>query len=164
MGVAERAEPSEDCVEGQPGVDPGVIQMAYSGDVRSALASSGDLVFKTHFGPLTDHAPVSFDAEGQTISTSFVKKGNTVGFNIGSYDGSKPITIDPWVVFPPSPNSNKVWEVETDAVGNVYTYSGDMPFTLRKYNSSGVLQWTYLTSWDSSGYWVGGMKIGRAHV
>jgi len=141
-----------------PGADPRMIGFSYSGDVAPILSPEGHILLKTQFGDLVDHAPVSFLGNSRAeVKTSFKLDGNTVRFDLASYDATKELTIDPWVVFPPSPNSNKVWEVETDNSGNVYAYMGDSPFYLRKYNSSGVLQWSYSSSWDSSGFWVGGM-------
>src|SRR5690606_23891698 len=32
------------------------------------------------------------------------------------------------------------------------------PMRLRKYNSAGVLQWTYNTPWDTTTYWIGSLK------
>jgi len=142
-----------------PGADPSLIQMRYNDAANLTTDETGNLKFATQFGDIKEHAPLSFysSAKHTVINSSFVLLDNIVKFKIGKYDNSKKIIIDPWVVLPPSPNSQKVWEVETDNSGNVYTYAGDMPITLRKYNSAGALQWTYLTAWDSSGYWVGGM-------
>ncbi len=144
----------------QPGADTRLIKLNYKTESRLELDESGNILIKTFLGNITDHAPLTFYENNQSkiITSSYSLSNNTVSFNIGSYDRSQSIVIDPWTVFPASPNSNKVWEVETDLNGNVYTYSGDMPVTLRKYNNLGSLQWTYLTSWDSSGYWIGGMK------
>lgn len=142
-----------------PGADPSVIRMKYSGDASMNLDASGNLKIDTQFGPVTDHAPLTFydTSKENVINSSFILDNNTVTFSLNNYNKSQKVIIDPWTVFPVSPNSNKVWEVETDNTGNVYTYAGDMPITLRKYNSAGALQWTYLTAWDSAGFWVGGM-------
>lgn len=142
-----------------PGADPSLIRIQYSGDLKPETDSNGGLRFASRMGDVIDHAPISFQ-QGRTrvqVSSEFDLDGSSLSFSLGSYDRDLPLIIDPWVVFPSSPNSNKVWEVETDAAGNVYCYAGDMPFTLRKYDPIGNLQWTYLTSWDSAGFWVGGM-------
>lgn len=142
-----------------PGADPAQIRMRYETGLNWLLTEDGGLRFRTRFGPMTHSAPKAFteSLQGQAVSCSFEKKKGIVSFQTAAYDRTKPLVIDPWVVLPSSPNSNKVWEVETDNAGNVYTYSGDMPFTLRKYGPGGNLIWSYLTPWDSAGFWVGGM-------
>lgn len=143
----------------QPGADPGLIAMKYGKNAKLSLDEKGNILLRTRFGAITDHAPVSYlgGHSAQKVGTAFILKGNTVSFSVDGYDKTQALVIDPWVVFPPSPNSNKVWEVETDNAGNVYTYAGDMPFALRKYSPTGTLLWTFTSSWDSSGFWVGGM-------
>jgi len=142
----------------KPGADPNMIRLDYKGDTAPRLDAQGNLLLATQFGDMTDHAPVSFLSSGKkAVSSAFRLNGTQLSFELGGYDKTKELVIDPWVVFPPSPNSNKVWEVETDNAGNVYAYMGDMPFYLRKYSPTGVLQWSYSSSWDSSGFWVGGM-------
>jgi gliding motility-associated-like protein len=143
-----------------PGADASVIRFQYSDNTGISMDENGNVRLKTRFGDIIDHAPISFyaDEKSKKIATRFSLQGKMISFKISKYNSSRKLVLDPWTLFPSSPNSNKVWEVETDSSGNVYTYSGDMPITLRKYNSSGALQWTYLTSLDSSGYWIGGMK------
>ena len=132
-------------------------------DLDAELLQVPDLLLhdplrEPELGDAVDHAPISFlGKEKKSIKTSFQMTGNKITFALSPYDNKKQLVIDPWVVFPPSPNSNKVWEVETDNSGNVYAYMGDSPFYLRKYNAAGSLQWSYSSSWDSSGFWVGGM-------
>lgn len=141
-----------------PSADASLIGLKYNQNANINLDSDGNVTIKTRFGNIVDHHPISIlENSNQKISTSFIINNKTVSFNINAYDKQQPIIIDPWVVLPSSPNSNKVWEVETDNLGNVYTYAGDMPFVLRKYSASGGLQWSYVSSWDSSGFWVGGM-------
>ena len=142
-----------------PGADPSHIRMKFSDLAKITKDEFGNIKIATQFGDITDHAPVTFygNARHNIIPSSFNLENNELRFNLANYDRTKKVIIDPWTVFPSSPNSNKVWEVESDNAGNVYAYMGDMPITLRKYNASGALQWTYLSSWDSSGYWVGGM-------
>ncbi len=142
-----------------PGADPSMIKMKFSESAKVTKDDEGNIKIQTQFGEITDHAPVTFYSEKRSdiIGSTFKLTGNELSFRLADYDRSKKVILDPWTVFPTSPNSNKVWEVETDNAGNVYAYMGDMPITLRKYNPAGALQWTYLTPWDSSGYWIGGM-------
>jgi hypothetical protein len=138
-----------------PGADVSMIKMKYSD--ASILSEDGDLHIPTLFGNMIDHAPKSYytDETVYSIKSYFTKTKNTIGFVLDPYDNSKSVTIDPWVVSPNFSNSTAVWEVETDASGNVYVTGGEMPMQLKKYNSAGVLQWTYSTTWDTAQVWLG---------
>ena len=140
-----------------PGASPRLIRMVYSGDTALMLNSEGNLQIPTLFGDITDHAPVTFYGKNMSavIPSRFKVNGNTVSFELGSYDNTQKVVIDPWTITPAFSNSNKIWECDKDGSGNVYLYGGDTPMRLRKYNSAGVLQWTYNTAWDTASYWVG---------
>ena len=140
-----------------PGADPSVIQMRYSGNKKLLIQNNGDLKISTLFGDINDHAPQTFYAATKSyISSSFTKNQNIVSFSIDNYDHSKEIIIDPWTVNPAMPNSQKVWEIETDSAGNAYIYGGDWPnCKLQKYNLAGVLQWTNTTAGYDSSSWIG---------
>lgn len=142
-----------------PGADPSVIKMHYSDRIH--LNEQGNVEIGTKFGNIVDHAPKSFLAgnENEVVESSFEKSGKTIGFKIGNYDKSKTLIIDPWVATPSLPNSNKIWETETDNAGNVYIYGGDTFIRVLKYNAAGALQWNYNTAWDSANYWIGGFIV-----
>ncbi len=155
-----------------PGADVSLIKMKYPEDRRiyKNYAFPRALCISTAFDEnIMETSPKTFyqgDSENR-IKTWFHVDNNTVSFRMHEYDHSKEVIIDPFVILPSFPNSNKVWEVERDTVGNVYLYGGDMPMTLRKYNAAGTLQWTYFTPWDSSSYWIGTMicdKAGNCYV
>ena len=139
-----------------PGADLSAVKMQYSGPLNES--PSGDMRIPTSFGDIIDHAPVSFyeNDNSRSISTSFIKKGRTIMFQLDIHDPDRTVVIDPWTQTPSLPNSNKIWETETDKFGNVYIYGGDSFIKLLKYNSGGTLQWTYTSPWDSANYWIGG--------
>ncbi len=142
-----------------PGADVSQVKMKYSGSNKLEIEEDGDLHIDTRFGDIIDHAPITF-YEGQKdtkLKSAFALGGKTVSFQLGNRDISKTIVIDPWQQIPTLPNSNCVWECDHDAAGNVYMIGGDMPMKLRKYNSTGTLQWTYNTPWDTVNTWLGAM-------
>jgi len=152
-----------------PGADVSLIKMKYSGNKKLILQTNGDLKISTLFGDITDHAPQSFYASTKTsIPSSFVKTGNSISFSLNSYDNTKEIIIDPWTVNPAMPNSQKVWEIESDSSGNAYIYGGDWPnCKLQKYNLAGVLQWTNTTAGYDSSSWIGTLAtdlVGNSYV
>src|ERR1035437_5322349 len=139
-----------------PGADISKVKMHC--DDNAKLKANGDLHISTLFGDLIDKAPKTFysDNKSQIISSRFVKTGSGISFELGTYDHSQTVIIDPWFQTPTLPNSNGVWECEKDGYGNVYIIGGDAPLQLLKYNSAGTLQWTYNTPWDTtSGDWLG---------
>jgi gliding motility-associated-like protein len=143
-----------------PGADVSQFKMLYTGANGISIDANDNVLIPSMLGNIIDNAPVTYyrNDEQTIIKSSYVKNGNTISFQLGSYDNTKEVVVDPWTVVPSFPNSNKVWEVETDSSGNVYAYAGDMPIALRKYNSAGTLQWTYSNAtWDSANYWIGGV-------
>ena len=139
-----------------PGADVAKVKMRYPENEKLTIISSGDLFIDTKFGDIVDHAPQTFYADNnQEISSHFIRNGNIISFELGEYDHSKSVIIDPWTQTPVFNNTNAMWECEKDGSGNVYIIGGDMPVRLQKYNSTGVLQWTYNTPYDSANYWLG---------
>lgn len=147
------------------GADISQVKMRYSNDRQLMITSDGKLAISTKFGDIVEQAPLSFYTSNQksTISSGFVLQNNEVSFQLSNFDKTKNITIDPWVQ---TPNFNTgwkcVWECETDAAGNSYLIGGVMPMQLLKYNTAGVLQWTYTTPYDTSNTWLGNFATDNA--
>lgn len=147
-----------------PGADPSQIKLAYTSShtgvmdefVNVALGNDGKMHIKTSLGEIIEHEPYTFVASSlQEVSSSFQFSNNILTFDLGNYDPSETIVIDPWVNSPTYSTSTAVWEVETDNAGNVYTIGGETPMQLKKHNAAGVLQWTYTTPWDTATVWLG---------
>ena len=139
-----------------PGADISQIRMKYSKDIS---IYNNEIIIPSDFGNIIDHAPKTFyQTDDITISSAYTQiNNNTIGFNLGSYDNTKTIVIDPWTQNPVLNNTKKIWEIETDVTGNVYIYGGDMPVRILKYNSAGTLLWNYASAIDTANYWLGGM-------
>lgn len=138
-----------------PGGDLSQVRLKYS--KTPVIASDGSLRIQTKFGEIIDHAPVTFyeGNSGEIIKSEYLLNGNEITFKVDSYDQNKTLVIDPWTQSPSFPtNWDCIWEVETDASGNSYLIGGVMPLTLQKYNSAGVLQWSFNTPYDSTA-WLG---------
>ncbi len=82
-----------------PGANPGVITLDFQGADSLSLDSQGNLILHTADGALTQQAPVLYqniNGVRQAVSGSFVLEGGTrVGFQVGAYDASQPLVIDP---------------------------------------------------------------------
>ena len=151
-----------------PGADPSAIKMKYDDSKKLAIIN-GNLTIATELGKITDHAPITFYGGNMptVIKSKFVKTGNSISFQLDAYDNTKTVIIDPWTVTPAfATNWDCVWECEKDGAGNVYIIGGVTPLQLLKYNSTGVLQWTYNTPYDTSS-WLGTFatdNIGNSYV
>ncbi|MBI3519639.1 MAG: T9SS type A sorting domain-containing protein [Bacteroidetes bacterium] len=145
-----------------PGADPSQVKMLY--DANVSLNNNGEIHIKTSFGDIIDHAPLSFyqQQSSSIITSSFVKSGKTVSFQLSNYDANKTVIIDPWTQLPGfTSNWDCVWECEKDGSGNVYLIGGVTPMQLLKYNSMGALQWTYNTPYDTTA-WLGTFAVDNA--
>ena len=83
----------------QPGASPGAIRLAFDGVTGKSLDAQGDLVLHTSGGDMVEHAPVAYqvvDGVQHAVASRFViGRGGQVGFQVGQYDHSKPLVIDP---------------------------------------------------------------------
>ncbi|GAB4287537.1 MAG: hypothetical protein Kow0068_13300 [Marinilabiliales bacterium] len=154
-----------------PGADPSVIKMKYSSahtnvgseKIRYKLNDNNEIIITTSQGEITEHKPNTFYTDSKIpIVSHFTFSNNILSFVLGNYDNSQSITIDPWVVSPNFNTSTAVWEVETDASGNVYVIGGETPMELRKYDINGNWQWTYTTPWDTASVWLGTLATNAA--
>lgn len=121
-----------------PGADPNVIKLVWGGAQKVRLAQNGDLVLDTAGGAVRWLKPVVYQEESgerTLIAGSYVLTGKRqVGFRVGEYDASKPLIIDPGLVYSTylgGLNQEKGFGIAADARGNAYvtgaTTSPDFP-------------------------------------
>ena len=86
-----------------PGADPGVITLAFGGADALAVSTEGDLVLQTRGGELRLRKPLIYQEVGGTkrsVPGGYVVRGERrVGFQVAAYDGTKPLVIDPVLVY-----------------------------------------------------------------
>lgn len=154
-----------------PGSNPAEVQLKYSfsntdvasEEIKMELATNGNIEFTTSLGEIVEHAPFTYsESSKQVILSSYSLIDNILSFNLGNYNSNETIIIDPWIESPTYSTSTAAWEVETDGSGNVYSIGGETPMSLKKYNSAGALQWTYVTPWDTAGVWLGTLATDNA--
>lgn len=89
--------------EVQPGADPAVIQLAFEGVRRLRTDPRGDLILTTALGDLRQRRPLVYQWQGdrrQAVAARYrVLPGRRVAFEIAGYDRSRPLTIDPVLLF-----------------------------------------------------------------
>ncbi len=111
----------------QPGADPNKIAMRFEGARKLALEANGDLRVDMASGSLSLKLPgVYQDSDkGRTrITTSYdLRAANEVGFHLAAYDKSRPLVIDPTLVYATYFGSGGLLSVTAAAVdssGNIY--------------------------------------------
>lgn len=86
-----------------PRADPRAIRLAVEGAERITIDAAGDLVLATAGGEARLRRPVSFqEADGvrRPVESRWRRlRDRTVGITVGRYDRSRPLVIDPVVVF-----------------------------------------------------------------
>lgn len=145
-----------------PGADYKKFSMHFD---RDLALLEGKLNIPTIFGSIIDHAPITFYQSDQNsiIDSKFRQDQRKISFELAQYDNSKAVVIDPWTQTPAfNTNWDVVWECERDGAGNVYILGGIMPMQVLKYNSTGTLQWTYSTPYDTSNCWLGSFSTDLA--
>ncbi|MDT8413402.1 MAG: hypothetical protein RQ875_13130, partial [Vicingaceae bacterium] len=158
-----------------PGANPNDIKMKYETFHTNHLDEKVDIKLNPQTGQLeintastniVEHKPLTFYQNSKTVIPSkYVFNNNILTFDLGNYDNTQKVVIDPWVVIPNFNAGDFTREVETDAVGNVYVIGGEIPMELRKYGIAGNLIWTYITPWDTNGGdWLGTLATDAAGV
>jgi hypothetical protein len=86
-----------------PGADPRVITLAFEGAGALTVSTEGDLVLQTRGGELRLRKPLIYQEVGgakRSVPGGYVVKGERgVGFQVAAYDGTKPLIIDPVLVY-----------------------------------------------------------------
>jgi hypothetical protein len=84
-----------------PGVNPDPIRMIYSGASKMHLSAVGDLILDTDAGPVSILKPFAYQEIGSKrapVAVSYgLLPGGEVGFQVGKYDHSRALVIDPTV-------------------------------------------------------------------
>jgi len=82
------------------GANPNAIKIEYTGlDSPLAIDEYGSLLVSTELGIIEEKAPYSFQKKGKEIHSSYQLEGNVLSFQIGQYDSSEDLVIDPYLVW-----------------------------------------------------------------
>ncbi|HEY3028278.1 MAG TPA: SBBP repeat-containing protein [Pyrinomonadaceae bacterium] len=122
-----------------PGANPERIRLSFEGADHVTLNEAGELVLTIKGGEIIQHAPVVYqEANGakQTVAGHYaLMSSDEVGFEVGEYDRSKPLVIDPQLIYATYYGGTDVDSGEgiaVDSFGNAYvageTESPDLPF------------------------------------
>jgi len=81
-----------------PGASPRTIRLSFEGVKKISVDASGDLILRLAEGELRQRKPVVYqevNGEKRMARGRYVVQGNQVGFEIGDYDRSRELVIDP---------------------------------------------------------------------
>ena len=86
-----------------PGADAGQIRVRFEGQQSAEIDEAGELVLRMEGGDVRQLQPVAFQQEGATqrrVAARCVLTGDgEVGFEVGDYDPSRPLVVDPALVY-----------------------------------------------------------------
>lgn len=111
----------------QQGADPSQIRLAFEGASNLEVDLAGNLKMQTPAGQVVQHAPVIYQhtAEGRSVVEGgyVLTAHNEILFQVSTYDRTKPLVIDPVLVYSTYLGGNSVDEpfgVAVDALGQAH--------------------------------------------
>ncbi len=111
----------------RPGAQLSDIQVNYTGAETMKLAKNGSLQINTPLGSITEKAPYSYEEGGSELKSSYVLKGNKLGFDVQNPKPGATLIIDPgveWATYYGGSAADRAQLVTTDAQGNIYMCGG----------------------------------------
>jgi hypothetical protein len=87
-----------------PGADPSQIRMRFEGADSIRLGPQGQVILQVGDRQVTQNPPVVYQrgANGETVgvpSSYVMEAGGSIGVTLGSYDPSRPLVVDPTILF-----------------------------------------------------------------
>ena len=130
-----------------PGGDPARIRMSFEGTPDVRIDARGDLVIEVAGGHLLEQRPIVYQEVGggrTAITGRYVMTGTRqVGFEVARYDASRPLIIDPVLVYATyvgGTGDDSADGIAVDGSGNAYvtgrTTSVDLPATAGAYDTA----------------------------
>ena len=123
-----------------PGTNPGTIEIGFGGIQDFEISRMGDLLLRNEQGPIRLTKPEAYqeiDGVKEEVAISYVPKNlDSVGFQLGTYDPSRPLIIDPVLTYSTylgGSGFDQGYAIAVDALGNAYvtgqTAAIDFPTT-----------------------------------
>jgi uncharacterized repeat protein (TIGR01451 family) len=162
-----------------PGADPSVIRLGFDREVRPLISRDGDLILQHANAQIVEQRPSVYqliDGQRRSIEGSYaVTREGVVSFKIGVYDKSKPLVIDPTLVYSTylgGGSDDSGSSIAVDSSGNVYvagtTSSTNFPTHTPAFANSKGLSDIFVTKIDAAGAnilystYIGGSGLDRA--
>ncbi len=137
------------------------IELELKGAEKITILSNGSVVCKTPYGEIIEGAPLAYQ-NGKLISSKWILMNNKLSFEIGNYDPSQSLLIDPairsWGTYYGAPTTQFLGTngngCTTDANGNVYFVGLTDAATGTGIATSGAHQSTIPSTTQSHGFLV----------
>jgi Beta-propeller repeat len=121
-----------------PGADPNVITLAFQGADGLSIDAAGDLLIAAGSGALCFKKPRAYqwsEGSARTVQSAYRMKGDhQIGFELGAYDPSLPLVIDPVLTYSTylgGSEDDRGLGIAVDGEGNTYvtgvTQSANFP-------------------------------------
>ncbi len=136
-----------------PGTDPKQIKLSFAGAQKMRMDAGGDLVLQTKAGEVRQHKPVIYqevNGERREVTGSYaLGKNGEVAFQVGAYNTSLPLVIDPVIVYATFFGADGCLAVAVDKDGNAYVsaqipatpgaFQGNGQYSVSKLNAAGTM-------------------------
>ncbi len=109
-----------------PNGNPSAVRIEFQGADTVSIGPEGDLVLHTAAGEVRHQRPIAYQTRGgvrESVDARFVVEGKRASFALGKYDQSRPLVIDPkliWSTYLGGPGDDQANDVAVDAAGNAY--------------------------------------------
>ena len=109
-----------------PGANPADIVIEVGGAEKVLISAAGDALLQTAGGAVTLRRPVVYQTMAGTrrsVAGGYVLRGNRLSFDIGTYDHSQSLVIDPVILFEDVLGGNGLTQasgVAADSAGNIF--------------------------------------------
>ena len=130
-----------------PGANPDAIRLNFHGDVKVSLTPAGDLALDSNGAQILQKAPVIYQDNRPIKGRYTLLARNQVGFRLDRYDRTRPLVIDPillYCTYMGSSGADRVTAMKMGPNGRLYitgsTTTGEMQYIDGAYNnfSSGL--------------------------
>ncbi|HET9866492.1 MAG TPA: SBBP repeat-containing protein, partial [Nitrospira sp.] len=148
----------------RPGTDPDIIALSFEGADQLEVDAQGELVLRAGSGEIRQRKPLIYqevDGARHEVAGSYRLKGrNTVGFQLADYDASRPLVIDPVLVYSTFLGGGRLdqgADIAVDSSGSAYvtgaTDSVEFPTTVGAFDTThnGGFDDVFVTKLNPSG-------------
>lgn len=142
-----------------PHADPNQIKLNWKGAKSMHLNHDGNLVIKTSVNEFYESIPKVYqNINGKIINVKarYVLNGTTVNFELGTWNPTLPLVIDPWATYYGGMGTEMSGGIDTDNLGNVlitgHTYSPSFPVIAGGYSQPfGGMQDVFVVKFSTIG-------------
>jgi hypothetical protein len=147
-----------------PGADPGKVAVSFEGADSVAIDGEGEAVLRVsgEDGRIVQPAPVAYQVgaggDRRHVDARYEMRGRALGFVIGAFDRTRPLVIDPTVVYSTylgGTSSDMVVGIAVDAAGEAFltggTDSTDFPTASALHASASGSTDAFVTKFNAAG-------------